>query len=85
MSDDEDPTAWLGDPVGIYDTGRGTVYVNVPPVDRRELVISLVDAREIDDHDQTSTVFVQLDLALARALNRTLDAAIGQLEEHADS
>jgi hypothetical protein len=81
----DDPTAWLGDPVGMHISGRSTVVVSVPPGDRRALVISLVDAPTIEDAKQTATSYVRVNLDGARGLQDTLAAAISQLEEHADS
>jgi hypothetical protein len=82
---DEDPTAWLGDPVGMHLSGRSTVVISVPPGDRRALVISLVDAPTIDDPNRTATAYVRVNLDGARGLRDALAAAISQLEEHADS
>lgn len=84
MSDD-DPTAWLGDPVQTHLTNAGNVYINVPPGEReRVLVLSLVDAPTIDDTTATATTFVRVNLVGARGLRDGLDRAISQLEEHAE-
>ena len=82
---EEDPTAWLGDPVGMHVTGAGMVVVSVPPAERHVVVISVVDAPTIDDRAREATAFVRVNLAGAKGLKKSLDAAIAQLEEHADS
>lgn len=82
MSED-DPSAWLGDPVGSHHTGFGSVFVNVPPAARDQVVISIVDAPELEDRGQAVSAFVRVDLSGARNLKRALGAAIAQLEEHA--
>ena len=79
----DDPTGWLGDPVGMHDAGAGMVVVSVPPAERDNLVISLVDAPSIDD-PHLDAAFVRVNLDGARNLQRALGAAIAQLEEHAD-
>ena len=83
MSDD--PTAWLGDPVGMHISGRSMVVISVPPGDRSALVISLVDAPSIENPKETATTYVRVNLAGARGLHDALAAAISQLEEHAGS
>lgn len=83
-SDDHDPTAWLGDPVGILQEDVGALAVNVPPTERKSVVISLVDAPLIENVDVTATTFLELDLEGARWLQRTLAAAIAQVEEHGE-
>ena len=82
---DGDPTAWLGDPVGMHLWGPSMVVVSVPRADRRALVISVVDAPTIENPEETATAYVRVNLDGARGLRETLDAAISQLEEHADS
>jgi hypothetical protein len=83
-SPDRDPTAWLGDPVGIRQEAAGALAVNVPPAKRSSVVISLVDAPLIENIDLTATTFLALDLEGARWLQRTLAAAVAQLEEHGE-
>jgi len=84
MNGSEDPTAWLGDPVGMHVTGAGDVVVSAPPGERATMVISLVDAPSIDDPRQKATVFVRVNLTGARGIRRAIDAVISQLEEHAE-
>ena len=43
---DDDPTAWLGDPVAMHVTGAGDVVVSAPPRERGTLVITLVRAAD---------------------------------------
>ncbi len=78
-SDEQDPTAWLGDPVGVHAAGAGEVVVSVPPAERDSVVISLLDAPRIEDF----ATYARLNLNSARGLHRSLEAAIAQLEEHA--
>ena len=82
----DDPTAWLGDPIGMHISGRSTVYINVPPAERDVMVISLADAPTIDDERVTATSYVCVSLNGARGLRNAIDAAISRdSEEHADS
>jgi hypothetical protein len=81
MSDD--PTAWLGDPVGMHVTGAGDVVISVPPAERETVVITLVHAPLIEDpRRRAPDAFVRVNLNGARGLHRALGDAIAQLEEH---
>lgn len=80
----DDPTAWMGDPVGMQVTGAGDVVISAPPGEPQTLVISLVRAATIDDPPQKATTFVRVNLEGARGLQRALEAGIAQIEEHAD-
>jgi hypothetical protein len=76
---EEDPTSWLGDPVGMHVTGAGDVVISVPPRERSTIVVSLRGAPSLDE----DAVFVRVNLEGARGLVRSLNAAIAQVEEHA--
>jgi hypothetical protein len=83
---DDDPTAWLGDPVAMHVTGAGDVVVSAPPRERGTLVITLVRAPLIEDPSRREPdTFVRVNLDGARGLLKALEAGIAQLEEHADS
>ena len=82
--DHQDPTAWLGDPLGMQITGAGDVVVSVPPGERQTVVVSLVDAPTIDDPGSSATAFVRLDRAGAESVVRALQAGIALLGEHTD-
>jgi hypothetical protein len=81
----EDPTAWLGDPLGMHVTGAGDVVISAPPGERQTLIVSLVDAPTMDDPGLSATAFVRLNRAGAENLVRALQAGIALLGEHADS
>jgi hypothetical protein len=80
---EDDPTAWLGDPVGMHATAAGDVVISVPPAKRDEVVISLTDAPLIDDRGARVDAFVALRLESARGVLESLQLAVSQLEEHA--
>lgn len=81
---EDDPTAWLGDPVGMHATPAGQVAISFPPAMRDKVVISLVGAPLIDDHAAAVDAFVALGLEGARGVLESLRLAVSQLEEHAD-
>lgn len=77
---DDDPTAWLGDPIGMFTTEAGELVVSVPPGERNSVVISVLGAPSIDS--DLDARYVRLGLEDARAVRRALDAGIAQIEEH---
>ena len=84
----EDPTAWLGDPIASHSTAGGTIYINVPPAARKSVVFSITDARSPYAEDASpptdQNAFVEVDLEGALNLQRALNAAIAQMQEHDD-
>jgi hypothetical protein len=81
--DDDDPTAWLGDSVGMDVTGAGDVVISVPPDEPGAVVITLVRAPTINDPNTWAPdAFVRVNLdgaqppAGARGSNRAAQGAL---------